>query len=109
MTLLNLNKLCLSDTCGTLTYSDFIDIIENIENYGFNTKNISLHLHVNHKREKEIEKIFHAALDYGINEFDVSSLKSGGCSVTISKNNLLPNMTYEQYYKFLSTYMTSEH
>lgn len=109
LSLFNFDKLCLSDTCGTLTYSDFINIIENIENNGFNAKNISLHLHVDPKREKEIEQIFHAALDYGINEFDVSCLTTGGCSLTMDKNKTFPNLTYEQYYKFLSTYMLTNH
>ena len=99
------DKICLSDTCGTITHSDFVEIIENIKKIGINIEKISLHLHVKPNREKEMEEIFHSALDYGIREFDVSELKTGGCSVTMDKNNLAPNMSYEQYYKFLINYL----
>jgi hypothetical protein len=102
---MNVDKICLSDTCGTLTKDDFVDIIENTKKVGINTKIFSLHLHVKPDREDEVEKIFHAALDYGIEEFDVSDLKTGGCSLTINKSELAPNVSYEQYYKFLTNYL----
>lgn len=99
------DKICLSDTCGTLTNKDFINIIERLYTSDVNITKFSLHLHVNPYREDEIQDIVHTALDYGIEEFDVSYLKSGGCSVTIDKNKLSPNMSYEQYYKFLINYL----
>lgn len=102
---LKIDKICLSDTCGTLTNLEFIDIIENTKKLGINTKKFTLHLHINPENEDEAEKIFHSAINYGIEEFDVSSLKYGGCSVTIDKNKLASNMSYEQYYKFLTTYL----
>lgn len=105
---LNIDMICLSDTCGTLTHKDFIDIIENTKNVGINPKKLSLHLHVSPEREHEVEKIFHAAINYGIAEFDVSDLKSGGCSITLDREKLAPNMSYEQYYKFLSTYLINK-
>lgn len=104
LSMLNIDKICLSDTCGTLTNTDFIDIVDNIKKLGLDTKQFSLHLHINPNREEEAEKIFHTALDYGINEFDVSELRTGGCSITINKNELAPNMSYEQYFKFLISY-----
>ena len=55
--------------------------------------------------QEEVEKIVHTAIDYGIEEFDVSNLITGGCSVTMERNNLTPNMSYEQYYKFLTNYL----
>ena len=45
------------------------------------------------------------ALDNGINEFDVSAVNTGGCSVTMDKSDLTPNMNYEQYYRFLTNYL----
>ena len=101
---LNPDILCLSDTCGTLTEDDFSYIINNI-NKNKIYDNISLHLHVKPDREDEVEKIFHRALDFGITSFDVSALDTGGCSVTMDRNKLAPNMSYEQYYKFLTNYL----
>lgn len=105
LSLLNFDKICLSDTCGTLTHEKFIDIIEDTKKVGIDTKKFSLHLHVNPEREEEVEKIFHTAINYGINEFDVSDLKTGGCSVTMDREKISPNMSYEQYYKFLTNYL----
>lgn len=102
---LNIDKICLSDTCGTLTKETFIEIIENTKKVGIQTKKFSLHLHIKPKRENEVEEIVHAAIDYGIEEFDVSDLMTGGCSVTIDNAKLAPNMSYRQYYKFLTNYL----
>jgi len=108
LSLLKFDNICLSDTCGSLTHYDFVDIIENAKKLGIDIKKFSLHLHVRQEREDEVEKIFHSALDYGINEFDVSYLKSGGCSVTMNRNKIAPNMSYEQYYKFLTSYLINK-
>lgn len=102
---INFDKICLSDTCGTLTKEDFVDIINNITKNGLDIKKISLHLHIKPEREGEMEEIVHLAFNYGINEFDVSHIGSGGCSVTMDKNKLVPNMNYEQFYKFLISYL----
>jgi hypothetical protein len=95
--------LCLSDTCGTLTVQDIEYILSNLTKD--KCKNISLHLHVKPGREDEVEQIIHTALDFGINSFDVSALKSGGCSVTMKESDLAPNLSYELYYKSLATYL----
>lgn len=102
---MNVDTICLSDTCGSLNSEDFEYIIDSCKSSGINMKKLSLHLHVNNGRESEVEKIFHKALDRKIINFDVSALDSGGCSITIDKNKLVPNMNYEQYYKFLTTYI----
>jgi hydroxymethylglutaryl-CoA lyase len=99
------DKICLSDTCGTLSLDNFNKIMSGLIIYGINVNNLSLHLHVKPDREDEIEQIFHKALDYGIKEFDVSELQTGGCSVTMKKDKLAPNMSYDQYYKFLKNYI----
>jgi len=99
------DKICLSDTCGTLTNDDFSEIIGMLYEIGADINKFTLHLHIKPEREDEVQEIVHTALDYGIEEFDVSYLKSGGCSVTMDKNKMAPNMSYEQYYKFLSNYL----
>ena len=101
----NFDKICLSDTCGSLTHSDFSQLIGMLYEIGADIDKFTLHLHVTPDREEEVEKIVHTAIDYGIEEFDVSNLITGGCSVTMERNNLAPNMSYEQYYKFLTNYL----
>lgn len=100
--------LCLSDTCGTLSVEDFNYIINNLKrSHITNDYNyLSLHLHVKSGREDDVEKLIHSALDFGIISFDVSALKTGGCSVTINKSDLAPNLSYELYYKALATYIS---
>lgn len=99
------DKLCLSDTCGELQPVQLYNIIQGLIFNKLDLSRFSLHLHVKPERELEVEKLFHLALDHGINEFDVSYLKSGGCSLTMDKNEIAPNMSYEQFYKFLTTYL----
>ena len=103
----NINKICLSDTCGTLSPEDFINILRNCKKRGIDITKFSLHLHVRPEREDIVQELVFIALDNGINEFDVSELSSGGCSVTMDSNKIAPNMNYEQYYRFLTNYLLS--
>ena len=103
---LNPNILCLSDTCGTLSSEDLNYIISNV-NKNEKYDNLSLHLHVKKGRENIVEDVIHTALDLGISNFDVSELESGGCSVTINKKDLAPNLSYGLYYKSLASYISS--
>jgi hydroxymethylglutaryl-CoA lyase len=106
LNMLKFDKICLSDTCGTLTNEEFIKIMDSlIKTIKIDVSKISLHLHIKPERENEVQEIFHTALDYGINEFDVSELKTGGCSITMDNNKLAPNMSYEQFYKFITNYL----
>jgi pyruvate/oxaloacetate carboxyltransferase len=106
LNMLNFDKICLSDTCGSLTNSEFIKIMDSIlKNIKIDVSKISLHLHIKPERENEVEDIVHTALDYGINEFDVSELNTGGCSITMENNKLSPNMNYEQFYRFINNYL----
>lgn len=101
----NIGNICLSDTCGTLEVEDFEYIIDTCIYFGLRPSIISLHLHVKPGREDIIEKIIHKALDYKIVNFDVSMLEIGGCSVTMSKERLAPNLSYELFYKALYKYI----
>ena len=47
-------------------------------------------------------------MNNGIRSFDVSALESGGCSVTMDKSELAPNLSYDLYYKSLATYLLKE-
>ncbi len=107
---LNPNILCISDTCGTLTVQDLNYIVSNLKKHEKkgDYSNISLQLHVKPGREDEVEKIIHTALDFGINSFDVSVLKSEGCLLTIKETDLAPNLSYELYYKSLATYLLQD-
>ena len=103
---MKVNNICLSDTCGTLSIDDFEYIVNSCNYYDLiPTNKFSLHLHVKKGREDEVEKIIHKALDYKIINFDVSTLDSGGCSVTMNKDMIAPNLSYELYYKSLCNYI----
>lgn len=102
---LKVNNLCLSDTCGTLNPEDLVEILRLCGKFRADIDKFSLHLHVKSDREHIVQDLVYIALDNGINKFDVSNFITGGCSVTMDKNKLAPNMSYEQYYKFLSNYI----
>ena len=102
---MNVDSICLSDTCGTLNVDDFEYIVDTCAFFGFPLSKFSLHLHVKREREKEVERIIHKALDRKIINFDVSYLETGGCSVTMDKKNLVSNLSYDLYYKTLCNYI----
>lgn len=104
----NIHKICLSDTCGTLNSEDFEYIVDTCNFFGIPFNKFSLHLHVNKNKEKNVEEIVHKALDRKIIDFDVSLLESGGCSVTMNKENMMPNLTYDLYYKYLMNYIVNK-
>lgn len=103
---LKADMLCLSDTCGTLNEEDLEYILENISSD--NDNKLALHLHVKPGRENEVEKLIWKALEYGITDFDVSALDSGGCSVTMDKGKLSPNLSYDLYYKSICDYIINK-
>jgi len=102
---MNVENICLSDTCGTITTEDFEYIIETCLFFGLAPSKLSLHLHVKNERKNEVESLIHKALDFKINKFDVSHLKSGGCSVTMKTTSLAPNLSYDLYYKSFVSYI----
>jgi len=102
---MNVDNICLSDTCGSLEIEDFEYIFDTCHYFGIPASKFSLHLHVKNGRENIVEQLIHIALDRKITNFDVSLLESGGCSVTMKKENLTPNLSYDLYYKALSKYI----
>lgn len=102
---MNVDNICLSDTCGTLDVKDFEYIVDTCKYFGLPLNKISLHLHVKKGREDIVEKIIHKALDRRIIDFDVSLLETGGCSVTMDQKQIAPNLSYELYYKSLVNYI----
>ena len=103
----NLSELCLSDTCGSLKFEDYKYIVDNCIYFGLPTSKISVHLHVNKNNVEEVKNIIHYSLNNDINKFDVSVIETGGCSMTIPKSSLLPNMSYELLNSILETYNKS--
>ena len=89
----NFNELCLSDTCGTLTFDDFKYLVDSLYLFGVPKSKISLHLHM--RNMDELKQIVRYSLLNGYVRFDVSILESGGCSVTM--DDCAPNMTYSVF------------
>ena len=102
---LPIDDICLSDTCGTLQPYEFKNFIKISKEYKVNLSKLSLHLHVNPENEQNTIDIIHTALDNKIVNFDVSSLETGGCSVTMKKEKMFPNLSYDLYYKALVQYI----
>lgn len=105
---MNIDNICLSDTCGTITLDEFEYIIESCLFFGLSPCKLSLHLHVKPERVNETQKIIHRALDFKITNFDVSYLNTGGCSVTMDKTTLKPNLSYDLYYESLVRYIENK-
>jgi hypothetical protein len=97
--------ICLSDTCGTLHNKDFKYIIQKTLKNGINPKKLCLHMYVDPNCEKNTEKIFHIALDHGINNFNVSAFNFDGFLNNAKNSNIFPTLQYELYYKFLQSYI----
>ena len=101
----NINELCLSDTCGTLKFTDFKIIIDRLSMF-YNTSMIdklSLHLHKN-KDIFHTHNIVNYAYLFGMHKFDVSCLESGGCSVTIDNDKMNNNLHYDDFNAIFSNY-----
>ena len=88
------NELCLSDTTGNLSLTDFKRLIKNIKSI-VNPKKLSLHLHYNDKNKDITKNIIEHALNENIFNLDVSCIEGGGCSVTMNTNELKKNLSYK--------------
>jgi len=74
------DELCLSDTCGNLTFDNFKYLVECLYLFGVPKSKIGLHLHV--KNVKELKKIVNYSLQNEITKYDLTILDS-----TSSKND----------------------
>lgn len=91
----NFDNICISDTCGTLSFKNLTNIIEKCIVNGLDPEILTIHLHID-ENDKTKLKLF---VDYleknGITTYDVSTLEdSGGCSVTIKEGKTRRNLTY---------------
>lgn len=102
---LDINNICISDTCGCLNFLDFEYILNKCIENNIDINIISLHLHINHSNLDNIKKILFLAFEKNIKQYDVSMLETGGCSITINNTELKSNLSYELYYKFLVDYI----
>tara|TARA_E500000331_G_C17266999_1_gene717574 strand:- start:820 stop:1656 length:837 start_codon:yes stop_codon:yes gene_type:complete len=90
-----INEFCLSDTCGTLKFTDYKYIIDKTLNK-IKPDRIGLHLHSGDNVD-EIKNIIKYSIENNIKNFDVSCLENtGGCVVTMDRNKINSNLTYEQ-------------
>lgn len=101
--LYELDEICLSDTCGTLTYEDYKYILDTLIYFGVWRTKIGIHLHVDKSNEYEMSKIIKYSLKNKINRFDVSILSTGGCCITMKETK--PNMTYDFFNRCLYDYL----
>lgn len=98
------NEICLSDTCGELTLENFREIIAVCRAEQIPMDNLSLHLHVN-PYNNQLESIIRYALNNKIRRFDMSSLSTGGCHMTLDARNSFENLNYELFYSILARYI----
>lgn len=101
---LEIDELCLSDTMGTLKFADFEYIVDGLIRFGIAKSRISVHLHIDEGNSANAKMILFACFRRGINRFDVSVISDGGCSVTMDKKQLKPNMSYEFFYEAFKEY-----
>ena len=101
----NFDEICLSDTCGNLSFDNFFYIIENATYLGIPVNKLSIHLHISNENMENIKKIMKYCFENEINKFDISSLATGGCSITIENKKLHPNLSYGLFYSILYEYI----
>jgi hydroxymethylglutaryl-CoA lyase len=103
----DINELCLSDTCGNISFDTFEYIVDAMIVFGFPVSKISVHLHVSSTNARNVEQILLYCFRKGIWRFDVSSIETGGCSVTMHKSTTSANLSYDFFYSTLNKYAES--
>jgi isopropylmalate/homocitrate/citramalate synthase len=102
-------ELCLSDTCGTLSFDDFSHILDVcIRHNNIDKTKISLHLHASDEGRHIVKRIIKHALLNGIRRFDVSILETGCCSATMRTEQVANNISYAFFYECLIEYIEEE-
>lgn len=95
------NEFCLSDTTGNLSFEDFKRLIHYVRKI-INTNKLSLHLHINKDNLNNSLEIIEEAFRIEITKLDISCIDEGGCSVTMDKNNLNSNLSYDILEKLIN-------
>lgn len=105
--LFDYNIIMLSDTCGSLTFEIFKQIIDGIsKNSLISFDKLGLHLHVHN--ENEVQKIIHYAIKCKIVIFDVSLMEFGGCTTGLHEKDRHANLSYDQFFKYIINYVLME-
>jgi hydroxymethylglutaryl-CoA lyase len=99
------DELCLSDTCGTLTFDEYEYLLDALLFFGVPASKLSLHLHVSEANMENIYRILYYSFDKQVVKFDVSLTETGGCSVTMNPGKCLPNLSYDLFYEILAKYI----
>jgi len=105
---MKLDLIVLCDTCGTLNEKDFEYIINKCNYFGIPTNKLGIHLHVKKGMEIIAENIIHKSLGMNIHNFDVALFEIKDNSHGIDQTNLLPNLSYDLYYKILCNYIINK-
>ena len=99
------DELCLSDTCGTLTFEEYEYLLDALLFFGVPSSKLSLHLHVSDSNLENIQRILYYSFDKKVSKFDVSLTETGGCSVTMKPGKCLPNLSYDLFNDILTKYI----
>jgi hydroxymethylglutaryl-CoA lyase len=102
-----LDEICLSDSCGTLSFEDYKYIVDALIYFGVLRSKIGVHLHVNTSNRYEMTQIVRYSLKSRITRFDVSLLHSAGSSMMNPKKKLV--MSYDFFYGCLQKEMDSQY
>jgi len=102
------DELCISDTCGELSFTDFQYIIDKCLLFGIPPSKFSLHLHISPENISNIENILFYSFQHQIHKYDISLLETGGCSVTMKPENINKNLSYDLFYQILLKYIENQ-
>lgn len=96
----DLEEICLSDTCGSLTFKNYKYLIDSLLQYSFLRTKIGLNLRINNKNQYEMEEIIRYSIKNNICRFDVSmSLAYDKTCVSRQFNSYI--MSYNFLYRIL--------
>jgi hypothetical protein len=99
------NEICLSDTMGTLDPIYFEYIIKKCIYLGIPISKFSVHFHYSSKNILNVENLLRMCFRYNITKYDVSMLDTGGCSITMNKEQTTSNLTYDLFYDIFNRYI----
>jgi len=96
-----IHEICLSDTTGTLKFTDFKYIMDHLLVENLPPNRLSLHLH----QSPDMGQIIRYASGLNVKRFDVSHFSNmGGCSVTMDRGAMHGNLTYTDLSLIMRTF-----